>query len=384
MGKHGVEQLAEKNYPSVSFDPHGDYTGLAEIAGLKDRVRRYYAQFPVFDEPADHVKRVIESLSSYELAKYQADQFDGVFAAAKAFCSVPQADMVERASWLSNYLQNPNITKYGIQANLYFLADFVQALVAAGKNSDQSAFQQIEQWTDVRFSFTRQQACWLEGLLTRLRPAAKALRLMEGISKEIAGGAEPLPSDRKKLVRYGGISIVVLAGYTSDFQATLYSLVAGELFQSRVDGSLPLPVLLVVEEAHNFAGAHANTTAETRSILTSRQIAQEGRKFGIGLVLISQRPSRLDETTLSQCNSYIIMRMVNPADQSFVKKVIETIGEDEADLLPDLDVGEALLSGQFINFPVLVKIKSPDSKGEHEEEDAFLKLEQMKLEQDAK
>ena len=109
--------------------------------------------------------------------------------------------------------------------------------------------------------------------------------------------------------------------------------------------------------------------------MTSKQIAQEGRKFGVGLVLISQRPSRLDETTLSQCNSYVIMRMVNPADQNFIRKVIETVGEDEANLLPDLDVGEALLSGQFINFPVLVKIKAPDSKGEHEEEDAFVQLE---------
>ena len=69
------------------------------------------------------------------------------------------------------------------------------------------------------------------------------------------------------------------------------------------------------------------------------------------------------------------MRMVNPADQAFVRRVIETIGEDEANLLPDLDVGEAILSGQFINFPVLVKMKEPASKGEHEEEDAFKQLE---------
>ena len=92
-------------------------------------------------------------------------------------------------------------------------------------------------------------------------------------------------------------------------------------------------------------------------------------------MLISQRPSRLDETTLSQCNSYVIMRMVNPADQNFVRRVIETLGEDEAQLLPDLDVGEALLSGQLINFPVLVRIKAPASKGEREEEDAFAALE---------
>lgn len=111
--------------------------------------------------------------------------------------------------------------------------------------------------------------------------------------------------------------------------------------------------------------------------MITRQIAQEGRKFNVGLILISQRPSRLDETTLSQCNSFIIMRMVNPADQNFVRRVIETLGEDEANLLPDLDVGEAILSGQLINFPVLVRIKEPLSKGEHEEEDAFVALKKV-------
>jgi hypothetical protein len=69
--------------------------------------------------------------------------------------------------------------------------------------------------------------------------------------------------------------------------------------------------------------------------------------------------------------------MVNPADQSFVKRVIETLGEDESKLLPDLDVGEALLSGQFINFPVLVRVKAPVSQGEREERDAFQQLEEV-------
>jgi DNA helicase HerA-like ATPase len=99
-------------------------------------------------------------------------------------------------------------------------------------------------------------------------------------------------------------------------------------------------------------------------------------------MLISQRPSRVDETTLSQCNSYIIMRMVNPADQNYVRRVVETLGEDDARMLPDLDVGEALLSGQLINFPVLTRIKEPASQGEREEQDAFEALEEARGEID--
>ncbi len=70
--------------------------------------------------------------------------------------------------------------------------------------------------------------------------------------------------------------------------------------------------------------------------------------------------------------------MVNPADQNFVRKEIESLGEDEARMLPDLDVGEALLSGQLTNFPVLVRIKQPASSVERVEEDAFEALEKAR------
>jgi DNA helicase HerA-like ATPase len=250
---------------------------------------------------------------------------------------------------------------------------------AAIRNNNQADLQQLDTWGWAGVtSYQGTDARTLEGIKKRTLRAAAVFARMEQTNRKIANSADPLPTDRRELVRYGGISIVALAGYTGDFQATIYTLVADAIFGARVSGDLKLPVVLILEEAHNFVPPRANTPAEERSITITKQIAQEGRKFGVGLVLISQRPSRLDETTLSQCNSYVIMRMVNPADQNFVKRVVETIGEDEAKLLPDLDVGEAVLSGQFINFPVLAKIKPPESKGEHEEEDAFAYLDQCR------
>ena len=73
------------------------------------------------------------------------------------------------------------------------------------------------------------------------------------------------------------------------------------------------------------------------------------------------------------------MRMVNPADQNFVKRVVESLGEEETRLLSDLDVGEALLSGQMVNFPVLVRMKPPESKGEREETNAFEHLKDVRM-----
>lgn len=371
-----IEELAQKNYPIVIFDPHGDYTGLVDIPNLRQRVKRYYAQFPIFEQSAETLITVIEGLA-WKLANTHRSMFDDLYEGAKSFLSGNPEEIIERTKWLSEFLGNENIAKYGLKPNLFFLADFVQAVVQAGKTENHEAQDSIVEWSSrEQLRVKKQTANWLEGLPNNLRRAAARLRQMEEISRKVAGAGEvlPLPTDRTQLVQYGAISIVALAGYTSDFQATIYSLVAEDIFNAKVADDLKYPVVFLLEEAHTFVPAKASTKAEENSIATTKQIAQEGRKFGVGLILISQRPSRLDETTLSQCNSYIIMRLVNPADQSFVRKVVESLGEDEAKMLPDLDVGEALLSGQFINFPVLVRIKPPESKGEREEEDAFVTL----------
>lgn len=366
-----IEQLATKNYPIVIFDPHGDYTGLSDVPSLKRRVRRYYAQFPVFEQAPETVITVVETLG-WNLANTHRSMFDDLFGGARNFISVTPEELKTRTKWLSDYLGKESIVQFGLKPDLFFLADFTQAVVQAGKDQNSMAQAQIVEWSGrEQLQVKKQVANWLESLPNNLRVTAMRLKQMENISKQIAKDSEPLPTDRTELVRHGGISIVALAGYTGDFQATIYTLVADQIFGARVSNELKLPVLLLLEEAHNFAPARANTPAEQRSIATTKQIAQEGRKFGVGLILISQRPSRLDETTLSQCNSYIIMRMVNPADQNYIRRVVETLGEDEARMLPDLDVGEAILSGQLINFPVLVKIKEPKSVGEHEEKDAF-------------
>lgn len=370
-----IEQLAQRNYPIVIFDPHGDYTGLADVPAMRDKVRRYYAQFPVFEQSPETVVSVVESLG-WGMANTHRSMFDELFKGARTFISTTDG-LEDRTRWLSEYLGNEKIARYGLKPDLYFLADFVQAVVKAGREEDGEMLDRIVEWSGrEQLRVKKQVAGWLENLPSNLRASAKRLRQMETISKKVAHTSEPLPTDRTKLVRYGGISIVALAGYTGDFQATLYSLIAEEIFGARVSGDLKLPVLLLLEEAHNFAPARAATSAELRAIQTTKQIAQEGRKFNVGLILISQRPSRLDETTLAMCNSYIIMRMLNPADQRFIRNVVETLGEDEARMLPDLDVGEAILSGQLINFPVLAKIKEPESQGEREEKDAFEALEE--------
>jgi uncharacterized protein len=371
-----IEQLAQKNYPIVIFDPHGDYTGLAEVSGLEKQVRRYYAEFPIFEEDSETVADIVDTLG-YSLTDTMRTRFSDVFGAARTLYVDDSDEMRRRSEWLAELINKPALVNHGVQANMWLVANIAEAAELAIRTDDQSAQQLLQDWGwDNLSTYSKRDASTLEGIKKRAYRAAGVLTRMERTNQRIARSARPLPTDRKELVRYGGISIVSLAGYTGDFQATIYSIIANDIFDARVSEDLKLPALLLLEEAHNFAPARAATPAEQRAITTTKQIAQEGRKFNVGLILISQRPSRLDETTLAMCNSYIIMRMLNPADQNFVRRVVETLGEDEAQMLPDLDVGEAILSGQLVNFPVLAKIKEPESQGEREEKDAFEALEE--------
>lgn len=372
-----IEELAKQHYPIVIFDPHGDYVGLGDVKTLRDRVQRYYAFFPIFEEDSDTVAQLVSNLG-YPLSDTMSTRFSDLFQAAVSFYSGDNGDRAERSSWLATCLNNDSIRQFGIRPDLWLVADIAEAAEISIRRSNQSDIQQLVNWGWNNLStYSGQDARTLDAIKKRTRRAAGALRRMEQINQRVAGAAVPLPGDRTELVRYDGISIVALAGYTGDVQATIFSIIADGLFEKKIQNELRLPVLFILEEAHNFAPAQASTPAERRAVTSTRQIAQEGRKFGVGLVLISQRPSRLDETALSQCNSYVIMRMANPADQNYVRRVIETLGEDEARMLPDLDVGEALLTGQFVNFPVLVRIKEPESRGEREETDAFDVLEKV-------
>ena len=374
-----IEELAAKNYPIVIFDPRGDYTGLGDVAALRGKVKRYYAQFPLFQEDADTVAEIVSNLG-YPLSDTMSTRFGDLFAAAQRFIVEDAGEMRQRTAWLAKRINKPDVERYGVRPDMWLLGNLAEAAEAAVREGAAPDLDNLRDWgwggiggyskTDVRT---------LEAIKKRCMRAAKVLTRMEQTNRKIATTqAEPLPTDKTELVRYGQVSVVSLAGYTGDFQATIYSLIADAIFGARVSDELKLPVLMVLEEAHNFAPGRANTAAEERSVSVTRQIAQEGRKFQVGLVLISQRPGRLDETALSMCNSYVIMKMVNPADQNFVRKVVESLGEDDARMLPDLDKGEAILSGEFISFPVLAKIKPPESRGEREETDAFAALEAMR------
>ncbi len=116
---------------------------------------------------------------------------------------------------------------------------------------------------------------------------------------------------------------------------------------------LDYPVFTLLEEAHRFAPSGASVVSTN----VLKQILSEGRKFGVGIGLITQRPGKLDQDVLSQCMTQIIMRIVNPIDQQTVAQSVEGAGRAMLAELPALTKGQAIISGVGTNTPVMCRIR---------------------------
>ncbi|AFL95951.1 hypothetical protein CL1_1755 [Thermococcus cleftensis] len=184
-------------------------------------------------------------------------------------------------------------------------------------------------------------------------------------------------------IRPGMVNVIDLSGMEEEQMITLASFVLRGILKNRIDyvkGSrtgdrnlvrevseaypaLTKPVLVIVEEAHIFAPRGEKNPAT----LWLGKIAREGRKFGVGLGIVSQRPKKLDDDILSQTNTKIILKLVEPNDQRYVQQASEQISEDLLSDIASLGVGEAVIVGYAITIPAMVKIYSfeRDFKGHY-------------------
>ncbi|MDR2829940.1 MAG: ATP-binding protein [Methanobrevibacter sp.] len=120
----------------------------------------------------------------------------------------------------------------------------------------------------------------------------------------------------------------------------------------KTDTALKFPVFFIVEEAHILAPKNRSINSK----LWISRIAREGRKFGLGLCLVSQSPKSIDPDSLSQANNMIISRLVEPQDQRHVQSASENLSEDLLLQLPSLNIGEAIVVGLMVKVPTLIKV----------------------------
>ncbi|WP_270488359.1 ATP-binding protein [Butyricimonas synergistica] len=176
----------------------------------------------------------------------------------------------------------------------------------------------------------------------------------------------------KQLISYGNntsnVTILDLSGIPFEVLSITVSLISRILFEygyfykrvraiKKYDEIInnDIPILLVYEEAHKYV-PNSDLYKYRASKQSIERIAKEGRKYGVSLLLASQRPSEISETIFSQCNNFIAMRLTNPNDQNYVKKLLpDTLG-GIVDKMPTLKAGECLLIGDSVILPSIVQI----------------------------
>jgi len=168
------------------------------------------------------------------------------------------------------------------------------------------------------------------------------------------------------------ITVVDLSGIPFEVVSVVVSLITRLVFDFRFHfkrvrtdtDTSDVPVLLVYEEAHNYVPNSAY--AKYRSVRESiERVAKEGRKYGISLMIVSQRPSEIAETIFSQCNNFVAMRLTNPTDQNYIRRLLPDSVSVITDSLPALEQREALVIGDAIPLPTVVRVdniqQKPDS-----------------------
>ncbi len=153
------------------------------------------------------------------------------------------------------------------------------------------------------------------------------------------------------------ITILDMSGIPTEvmvsISGTLLKIIYDALFwgQELSIGGKQQPLLVVLEEAHNYLKAGEKSISSK----TIQSIAKEGRKYGVGLVLVTQRPSELDDTVLSQCGTILALRMNNAKDRGFIRSAMQDELQTLVDLLPSLRVGEGVISGEGVKMPSRVQ-----------------------------
>ncbi len=158
-----------------------------------------------------------------------------------------------------------------------------------------------------------------------------------------------------------GLKIIDFSEVPSDILPLITGLIGRLIFsvQQWMDDDKRHPVALFCDEAHLYIPANCKGSMEEKGLASFERIAKEGRKYGISLVVISQRPADVNKTVLSQCGNFVAMRLTNPDDQNVIKRLFPDNLGDFAEMLPILDIGEALVVGDASLLPSRVKIDKP-------------------------
>lgn len=276
----------------------------------------------------------------------------------------------------SETVNSKSETRYMIEDNSYSLASDNKTTADSG--IEMSAEERILKYFEKRYSFygTKAQNIakgdYADGSLNKFysrfesKVAQERLDFLFGSKSAEAS----LESTLKSLLGYKpekrNVTVIDLSGVPFEVLSITVSLISRILFEygyyykvMRSEAgekyNNDAPILLVYEEAHKYV-PNSDLVKFRASKMSIERIAKEGRKYGVTLLLSSQRPSEISETIFSQCSNFLAMRLTNPSDQNYVARLLpDTLG-DLCNKLATLSAGEALLIGEAVVMPSLVKV----------------------------
>ncbi len=319
----------------VVFDPHGEYSAM---------------QVPRSEEG----KAVSELVDIYVVGKVdvspQDKAFEAKFGTARRYerialnpRSVPLRvleRLLESTYGLTDAQRRileegwQHATAYGDRQPLTDLEELIEEVVEGGKAAAPGGY-------------AGEMA--VGGLVGRLRALFKGSPVFLERYGETFNGEPVRLFDPAKLLTTRGVKVLDLSGLDL-FDQRIFMAVALDGMYKAALRRLNIPTLIVVEEAHNFVPARESPVSKPYLV----KIAREGRKFGLGLCLISQRPTKLDPDALSQCMTQIFKRIINPVDLRYVATVAEHL--DDPYQLRGLDEEAALITGVSVSLPLLIKV----------------------------
>lgn len=310
-----VEELIEKGVPVVIIDPHGEYAALKN-PNSNPMELEFMGKYGVSPKGYENIVEYTPNLS----LNPQADR--------KLALDITQLSIANFLEMLPTKIPD---TQKGI------LFEALQIAKSHGRYTLDDIIRIIHEH--------KSKAKW--NLLTNLEMLRES-KIFEGT-----------PVHPRDLVKRGVVSIVNLRGVRPDIQEIIVTRLVNEIFNDRKRGKVA-PLFFLLEEAHNFAPERGFGKSTALSVV--RIIASEGRKFGMGLCVVSQRPARVDKSVLSQCNTQIILKVTNPNDLRAISQSIEGFTADLEEEIMQLQPGVALIVGDVVEQPIFVDIRVKKSR----------------------
>lgn len=307
-----LEELLERRVALLVIDPHGEYVSMKEANRVGD-----FSRFKIKPRGYDVTVYTPASLAVNPRAD-RPFRFNGIGLSAREI-----AKMIPHESTSGQIgLLYEAISALTAETDAYTLEEVIDQVVKSTSKSKWSLVGHLESLVEI-------------GLFS--------------------GTPTPIVD----LLRPGRAAVIDMTGVVPDLQAMIVARLLSEIFEARKRG-LVSPGMVVVEEAHNYIPERGSGNAASTNII--RTVAAEGRKFGLGLMVISQRPARVDKNVISQCNTQVIMRVTNPNDLKALSKGLEGMTSDLEEEIKRLPPGVAMLVSNEIERPVTVSIRPRKSR----------------------